>query len=391
MLIYQTQQDKVKTLAQIINEFHMDGEREIPHFKKKLQEALDRWEQIKNDPNMSLPKGVKLTPIANLAVPTDNSIAITNPKTFFEWISFNYGVQRDLRPAHVLKIMSKFDPRVVRPIASALRNGIYYIFDGQHTAVALAVLGFDEIPITWVETENPSFDAVAFEILNDTGILKAGTEEIHRGLLYRWHQDEMGTGDREVPRIKTAYQVDVLFKECKIDLEPKRVRKSPGKKGPNEHYFSHFDYAYKGLEMTGDVEQLRKILLGIKEHYPREDGGEINQGLYIGLVKMYALAREDGSTKFLPGDWIDRILSSLKKVCGNNADNIHQAAKEQWQHSRGTSWDAPVAMSSLMREVYVVCNPTDTTFNPPHEPKVNMGIMNGDVCAEFKPYLKKVA
>jgi len=386
------QNSKVKTLSQVIEEFYVDGEREIPHFKKRLQSALERWEELKKNTEMKLPAGLNPTSILNLAVIVENKkVEITNPISFLTSISFNYGVQRDLRPSHVLKILEKFDPRVVRPIASALRDGVYYIFDGQHTAVVLAVLGFSEIPLTWVETINPSFDAVAFEILNDTGILRAGTEEIHRGLLYRWNQDDLGTGDRQDPRVKTAYQVDTLFKECNIDLDPKRVRKSPGKKGPNDHYFSHFDYAYKGLEMTGDIEQLRKILLAIKKYYPEEDGGEINQGIYIGLVKMYALAREDGSTKFLPADWIDKILSALVTICGVRAEHIHSAAKKQWQYKRGTSWDAPVAMSTLMREVYVVCNPLDRTFNPPHEPKVNMGIMDGDICSEFKPFYKKAA
>ena len=37
-------QQKVKTLAQVVEEFYVDGEREIPHFKKRLQAALERWE-----------------------------------------------------------------------------------------------------------------------------------------------------------------------------------------------------------------------------------------------------------------------------------------------------------------------------------------------------------
>jgi hypothetical protein len=280
---------------------------------------------------------------------------------------------------------------VVRPASAIKRDGKYYLFDGQHTSVALAVLGYNSIPLTYVETSEPSFDALAFEILNDTGILRAGTEEIHRGLLHRWHNDPTGENDRNQAKVKIAFTVDTLFKKCTIDLEPKRVRKSSGKCGPNKHYFSHFDYAYKGLEMIGDVDVLEKILLGIKKYYGDEDGGEINQGLYIGLVKMYALAKEDGSTKFLPQDWVDRILEATIKVCGRNANGIHSAAKKQWQHTRGTSWDAPVAMSTLMREVYLVQAPQQDLFNPPHEPKVSMGIMTGDVCSEFKPYFKKAA
>ena len=363
--------DKIKALSQVVEEFHKTGETDIPNFKTRLKDARARWQALQQDPEMSLPRGVEQILLQN--------------------VFCDYNIQRDLRDAHVLRICEKFDPRVVQPGSSVKRGDAWYLFNGQHTAVALSVMGFDSVPLTWVETKEQSFDAVAFEILNDTGILKAGTEEIHRGLIYRWHNDVNGTGDRSNPRVKNAYLVDSLFKECAIDLEPKRVRKSSGKCGPNKHYFSHFDYAYKGLEMTGDIEILKKILLGIKKNYGEEQGGEINQGLYIGLVKMYALAKEDGAVKFLPDNWIELILESMTKVCGYNAQGIHTAAKAQWQHSRGTSWDAPVAMSTLMREVFIIQADKDNMWNPPHEPKVAMGIMTGDTCAEFKPFIKRAA
>jgi len=364
--------DKVKTLNQVVSEFHKDGEEEVANFKTRIQTAKDRLKELQQDGEMILPQGI-------------TQVAINDD------LCFNYSVQRDLRPSHVVRICEKFDPRVVRPASAVKRNGKYYLFDGQHTSVALAVLGYKAVPMTWVETSHQSFDAIAFEILNDTGILRAGTEEIHRGLLHRWNNDPNAQNDRSNPRVKTAYTVDTMFKTCQIDLEPKRVRKSPGKCGPNKHYFSHFDYAYKGLDMTGDADVLENILKGIKIHYGDEDGGEINQGIYIGLVKMYALAKEDGSTKFLPSDWIDRILNALIKVCGRNAQGIHSASKKQWQHTRGTSWDAPVAMSTLMREVYLLQAPNEDLFNPPHEPKVSIGLMADDICTEFKPFYKNVA
>ena len=363
--------DKIKPLSQVVEEFYKTGESEIPNFQTRLRTARQRLEELQKDSEMVLPRGVEQIPIQD--------------------IFCDYNIQRDLRDPHVLRICERFDPRVVQPGSSVKRGAAHYLFNGQHTAVALAVMGYTAVPLTYVETREQSFDAVAFEILNDTGILKAGTEEIHRGLIYRWQNDSTGTGDRNNPRVKTAYLVDNLFKECAIDLEPKRVRKSSGKCGPNKHYFSHFDYAYKGLEMTGDVEVLKKILLGIKKYYGEEIGGEINQGLYIGLVKMYALAKEDGAIKFLPENWIDLILLSLTRVCGFNAQGIHSAAKLQWQHTRGTSWDAPVAMSTLMREVFITQADKDNMWNPPHEPKVNMGIMAGDICSEFKPFVKRAA
>ena len=365
-------QDKIKTLHQVVEEFYKDGEEEVANFKTRLATARDRLKELQKDPEMLLPQGI-------------SQVEINDD------LCFNYSVQRDLRPSHVVRICERFDPRVVRPASAVKRDGKYYLFDGQHTSVALAVLGFTAIPMTFVETTHQSFDAIAFEILNDTGILRAGTEEIHRGLLHRWHNDENSENDRHNPKVKTAYIVDTLFKKCAIDLEPKRVRKSSGKCGPNQHYFSHFDYAYKGLEMTGDADVLENILLGVKQYYGEEDGGEINQGIYIGLVKMYALAKEDGSTKFLPADWIDRILTALVATCGRNANGIHSAAKKQWQHTRGTSWDAPVAMSTLMREAYLLQAPEEDQFNPPHEPKVSMGVLKGDICAEFVPYWRQPA
>jgi hypothetical protein len=59
-------------------------------------------------------------------------------------------------------------------------------------------------------------------------------------------------GETETERVATAHAVQEDIRPCGIDLEPKRVRKSTGKCGPNKHYFSHFDYAYKGIKMAGE-------------------------------------------------------------------------------------------------------------------------------------------
>jgi hypothetical protein len=48
-------------------------------------------------------------------------------------------------------------------------------------------------------------------------------------------------------------------------------------------------------------------------------------------------------------------------------------------------------MSTLMREVFITQADKDNMWNPPHEPKVNMGIMAGDICSEFKPFVKRAA
>ena len=218
---------KVKMLLDVVNEVKKEAPEDVPNWNSKLAEAkVNLQNQIAK--GRLLPRGVEDHPLEHFA--------------------FNYSVQRDVRAGHVMNIMKKFDPRVCCPVSAVKRSDgeTLYIFDGQHRAVALALLGWTKIPVTIVETDEPAFDAEAFEIVNDSGILRAGTEEIHRCLLHRYKM-----GETETERVATAHAVQKIFDECEIDLEPKRVRKSTGKCGPNKHYFSHFDYAYKGIKMAG--------------------------------------------------------------------------------------------------------------------------------------------
>ena len=356
---------KVKMLLDVVEEVRKEAPDDVPNWSKRYEEAKVN---LKNQ----LGKGRKL-PLGTEAHPLED-------------FAFNYSVQRDVRAGHVMNIMKKFDPRVCCPVSAVRRSDskTLYIFDGQHRAVALSLLGYENIPVTIVETDEPAFDAEAFEIVNDSGILRAGTEEIHRCLLHRYKM-----GETETERVVTAHVVQEIFDECKIDLEPKRVRKSPGKCGPNKHYFSHFDYAYKGIKMAGGP-GLRDALMAIKTVYGDEDGGEINQGLFIGLMKQYQMGSEAKRLSRLPDDWMLKMLESMKKVCPSGV-LVHSAAKKQWQHANGVGWDAPVAMAHLLREVYLI---EDGTFEPSYMPNVTLKLEEGDIALEseartaFNKYVK---
>tara|TARA_A100001011_G_scaffold53630_1_gene52023 strand:+ start:148 stop:1233 length:1086 start_codon:yes stop_codon:yes gene_type:complete len=357
---------KIKTGLDVYQDFQSEGAKDIKGFKTKLDDAISRFHREQKQNEKQLPKFAEVT---------------------FDQIKFNYGVQRDLNEKHVLNIVEGFDPRVVRyPSAVKDSDGFYYVFDGQHTLLAMQSLGFTKFPITYVETNETYFDAVAFEILNDTGIQKADKAAIHRGLLYRYSH-----GDKD-PRVMNARALQNVMDRCKIDLQPARLRKSANKKGDNKHFFSHFDYAEKGLEMTNPV-AMEKILLGIKEYYGNEDNdgvtGNIDRALFIGLCKMFNLAKSNDYT--LPDNWVAEILKALKTICGSNAANIHSACKRQWQHTRGTSWDAPVAMCVIMREVYLLLPKEDQKFQPPFIEKVKV-LRNDqnqiDLHTDMKPFIK---
>ena len=330
---------KVKMLLDVVDEVKKEAPQDVPNWTSKLAEAkINLQNQIAK--GRLLPKGVEDHPLEHFA--------------------FNYSVQRDVRAGHVMNIMKKFDPRVCCPVSAVKRSDgeTLYIFDGQHRAVALALLGWQKIPVTIVETDEPAFDAEAFEIVNDSGILR-------------------------------AHAVQHVFDECEIDLEPKRVRKSTGKCGPNKHYFSHFDYAYKGIKMAGE-HGLKNALEAIKSVYGDEDGGEINQGLFIGLMKQYQMGAEAKRLKRLPGDWMFKMLETAKKVCPS-ATLIHTATKKQWQHANGVGWDAPVAMGHMLREIYLI---EDGTFEPSYMPNVTLKLEDGDIAKDseaqtaFNKYVK---
>ena len=197
-------------------------------------------------------------------------------------------------------------------------------------------------------------------------------------------------GETETERVITAHKVQEIFNKCNIDLEPKRVRKSTGKCGPNKHYFSHFDYAYKGIKMAGE-EGLRNALKAIKEVYGDEEGGEINQGLFIGLMKQYQMGAEAKRLSRLPEGWMLKMLMTTKEVCPS-ATLIHTATKKQWQHANGVGWDAPVAMGHMLKEVYQIEQPEG--FEPSYMQNVTLKLEDGDIAPDseaqtaFNKYVK---
>ena len=123
---------------------------------------------------------------------------------------------------------------------------------------------------------------------------------------------------------------------------------------------------------------LRNALLAIKTVYGNEEGGEINQGLFIGLMKQYQMGSEAKRLKRLPEDWMIKMLEATKKVCPS-ASLIHTATKKQWQYANGVGWDAPVAMGHMLRETYLI---EDGTFEPSYMPNVTLKLEEGDIANE---------
>jgi len=260
-------------------------------------------------------------------------------------IHIDYEVQRDVIVKHVLNIIRKFDPRIVGA-ASCVRlpkskfPNRYYAYDGQHRTIAMAILGFTEIPACYVETEDERFASHAFEILNDSGIKKIGKPDLHRIRL-----NLFAKGSEDKPNIE-ARKLQDQFDALKIDLQETAKRNNPNQCGPNKYWFSHFDYAYKGIKQDASGTTLYEILDAIKTTWPNEE--EIDQGMFIGLWQLNNWSKEMCIAQ--PAGWMKAVLKEVGKTFGNS-HVAHDMAKAQWLHTVG-NWNAPDGAAKFIREIY---------------------------------------
>ena len=293
------------------------------------------------------------------------------------WI--DYEVQRDVLHKHVINIMKKWDPRVCSP-GSACRiigDGRVFLYDAQHRTLAAAILGYTEIPCAIVDTSDVNFASYAFELLNDTGVKRLNPGDLHRNALVRYKN-----GSRDIKNVR-AKKLQNQFDELEIDLQDKASRSSDNLCGDNDYFFSHFKYAYKGIELDETGTVLGDVLFAIKEIFPQQE--EIDQGVFIGLCELKRLAGTTG-TVTLPEGWMTDVLISAKAAF-NSSHTVHKKAKIQWEYSHpGAGWNAPLAMSNFLRELYVV---TGGTINLPyHGAASKTGVEDGNIAPGLFPKRK---
>lgn len=287
---------------------------------------IDRWRQRAHGMNLSFPVS-KMVNIDDL------------------WI--DYEVQRDVLVKHVINICRKWDPRICSPVSAAKIKNKEHIetYDGQHRTLAAAILGFEEIPCSIVETDDANFASYAFEMLNDTGVKRLGPGDLHRNALVRYRN-----GSRDIKNV-LAYNMQSQFDVLGIDLEDKNTRKSDNLRGNNAYFFSHFKYADKAVKLDNKGTVLNNILKAIRDTWP--DNEEIDQGVFIGLYELHRLAGSAGI--LLPAGWMQTLCASIAQVW-NDSSVVHAKGRTQWAFYKGdgSTWTAPTAMSNFLREVHLV-------------------------------------
>jgi len=266
------------------------------------------------------------------------------------WI--DYEVQRDVILQHILNIISRFDPRLCHPASACLVMGEaeVTVYDAQHRVLSCIILGFKEVPAAIVETDDEQFPSYAFENQNHSGTVGLTPGDLHRNALVRFKK-----GSREKNNVN-ARAIQDQFDSLGIDLESKSIRKSAAKRGDGDYYFSHFQYAYKGIKLDEDSDNpgraLYEILNAIAKVFPEDE--EINQGIFIGLWELKRLMggkagfrKRDG----WPDNWMIQVLKKVKERFPRS-HVVHSKSKAQWKHITATGWTAPKAMANFIREVY---------------------------------------
>lgn len=273
------------------------------------------------------------------------------------WI--DYQVQRDVIIKHVIQIMEYYDKQLHGSASGCVVEGELpshkeqkKLYDGQQRTVAAGLLGYTEVPCTMVYTKDASFPSYAFEMLNDKSVARLGPGDLHRNKLVRY-----SLGNRE-PKIVMARKMQDQFDKAEVDLIDKNSRKRMPENEKCNWFFSHFNYAEKGIEADKSGKVLHKVVDAITSTYPEDE--EINQDLYIGLLELDRLDEFD----LLPNDWMSKVLSTISKAyprstlyesTGKTSSLFKKQCQIQVAHvTPGKGWSAPYMMANFIREVFMI-------------------------------------
>jgi hypothetical protein len=346
-----------KRISRLVVEVAQEVHRELKEKYGLNDKELNKHKARVNASSHKFPKGLALLDVLKI------------------WI--DYEVQRDVIVKHVLNIIRKFDPRIVGAVScvnhpNSKFHNRYYAYDGQHRTIAMVILGYSEIPACYVETDDERFASHAFEILNDSGIKKIGKPDLHRIRLNLYAKGSEDQSSLE------ARQLQDQFDALNIDLQEANKRNNPNQCGPNEFWFSHFDYAYKGITQDPSGKLLYQILDAIKTTWPNDK--EIDQGVFIGLWQLNNWSKEMYIDQ--PRGWMKSVLKEVAKNF-SSSHTVHNMAKAQWTHVVG-NWSAPDGAAKFLREVYKL-HGGKLTF--PYKGK-EIGIADrSNVCDAVKPAL----
>lgn len=269
------------------------------------------------------------------------------------WI--DYAIQREPIIKHILNLLKKWDNRICQPLAcycgtkeATVTNGVLtslsraYIYDAQHRALTLSILGIDEVFITLCVTDNAEFGSFAFRESNST-VKKIGPPDYHRNNLRLY---DLGRIDSETI---SAHNLQAAFDACGVDLLEGSERKKLKPEERNKFWFSHFKYAQGPMATDNTGETVINILTAMTTAWPKDE--EMDNCVFTGLNKMNEMTKSLGVT--LPDGWMTSVCLESAKSFKNSRD-LSRAAERQVKELAGGNWSVPESMYKFLRELYII-------------------------------------
>jgi hypothetical protein len=295
------------------------------------------------------------------------------------WI--DYEIQREPIIKHILNLLKKWDNRICQPLAcystpklaqlideSRLMFKIKqaFIYDAQHRGITLAILGYDEVYITLVIEDDPSFASFAFRESNST-VKKIGPPDYHRNNIRLFN---LGRRD---PDTIAAHNLQVACDNADVDLMELSTRSKLSAAERKRWWFSHFKYAQTPMKADISGNTVTKILTAMTTAWPQDE--EMDNCIFIGLHKMSDVVNSLNANE-MPEDWMTDVCENLATSFKVSRDLTHAAGSQIRDYLAGGNWSVPESMYKFMRELYIMNGGT----LPIPEKGDEINLANGDWC-----------
>lgn len=271
------------------------------------------------------PKGTsKKIPLATVARQVAAKLNIQKPKyktdkyddvIHLAWIDvplcwLNYERQRQVEPAHIAKILAKWNLNLVTPLQArySKRENRYYIADGQQHGIAW-VLMFGpnaKIPVCYIESEEESIESEMLLALNNDNAPMAK---------YFIHEQKCITGDEKALEIEAAVQNAGCFTSYK-------------KRGPGA--LTHITDLYAAEKHYGAA-NVEHVLSKMRVYW---SGDRVFTATMMGFLKLKDLMEKDNV-------YTDQLFDDAFYAASeffDDSNRLHLDIKHQFQAEYPTNY-----------------------------------------------------
>lgn len=180
-------------------------------------------------------------PLLGIELPTYNSLEDAGKTLGFPIMNYgsnqmckvdtlvkNASTQRDVRARHIFKdIIFRFNPGLVFPgIGRKSTKGLIFVNDAQHRALACIMLGIEDVPINYIESDDEYWDVAQYAAFNIHSLV-ASEFDRYRNRVQRYASSIKASMPVE-EEDKISYELSELFEDLDITVIEKTDKSHKG-------------------------------------------------------------------------------------------------------------------------------------------------------------------